>query len=92
MKFSDLCDFCEKMQSTSPAKLQKEVLKTFVERCRANATSGQAIFSIFRLLVPDIDRSRGAYGIKEAKLGELYVQMQQFAKGSANAELLIKYK
>lgn len=92
MKFSDVCDFCEKMQSTSPAKLKKEVLKTFVERCRANATSGQAIFSIFRLLVPDIDRSRGAYGIKEAKLGELYVQMQQFAKGSANAELLIKYK
>jgi DNA ligase-4 len=44
------------------------------------------------LLLPHLDRSRGAYGIKEASLAKLYINIFSLPKDGVDAIRLLKYK
>lgn len=93
MKFAEFCAFCEKMHS-SPTKEKSSLLKKFVERCRKEAVTddGTSVFSVFRLLLPDADRARGAYGVKESKLADLYIKVLCLSKASADAQRLTSHR
>lgn len=47
---------------------------------------------MLRLLLPVSDKQRGAYGIKEAALGKLYVKILCLAKDSPDAQKLLNFR
>ena len=87
MLFSELVKFCEDIRSSTP-KQRKDLLKNFVDCCRR----GSCVFPVFRLLLPQLDRSRGVYGLKEAKLADLYIKTFFIAANSDDAKTLKEFK
>ena len=45
-----------------------------------------SLYPVLRLLLPYLDRDRGAYGIKESVLADLYVDFLQLGKKSYDAQ------
>ena len=45
-----------------------------------------------RLLLPHIDRSRPAYGLKEVALAKHYIDILSIAKESTDAQKLLHYR
>lgn len=45
-----------------------------------------------RLLLPVIDKKRGAYGVKEAALAKLYIKILCLAKDSPDAQKLVNFR
>ena len=93
MQFSEFCNNCEKISANSKT-LKKKNLKDFIDSCRKRVLedAGFTMFSVLRLLLPHIDRSRGAYGIKEATLAKLYVKIFCLPKDGSDARRLIQHR
>lgn len=93
MLFSEFCNFCEKI-STSPRKLKSELLNQFMQNLRDKKKEDPNfdIHSVIRLMVPQIDRARGAYGIKEASLAKLYIRILCLPKASSDTDRLTTYR
>lgn len=93
MLFSEFCDFCEKI-SISPRKVKPELLNQFMQSCRNKKRDDPDfdIHSVIRLLIPSLDRARGAYGIKEASLAKLYIRILCLPKESSDATRLTTYR
>lgn len=53
---------------------------------------GDDIFPAFRLIVPEKDRDRGMYGIKEKSIGKLLVQILKIDKNSEDGYNLLNWK
>lgn len=51
-----------------------------------------SFFPILRLLLPQHDRDRGPYGLKETALAKLYVRVLCLGKTSQDAQKLLHYK
>ena len=49
-------------------------------------------FSVMRLLVPQADKSRPAYGLKETALAKQYIDILNIAKDSRDAKELLNYR
>lgn len=49
-------------------------------------------FPILRLILPTCERERGAYNLKETKLGNLLVKVLSLNKQSADAQKLIHFR
>ena len=49
-------------------------------------------FSVMRLLVPQADKSRPAYGLKEPALAKQYIDVLNIAKDSRDAKKLLNYR
>ena len=45
-----------------------------------------------RILLPALDKDRGAYGVKEKKLADLYIKILGIQKTSPDAVKLINYR
>lgn len=50
------------------------------------------LYPILRLLLPDCERERSAYNLKEAKLGALLVKVLSLNKQSADAKKLLNFR
>ena len=51
-----------------------------------------SLFSLFRLLLPQMDRHRHAYGIKEKALANLLVKIFALPKDGSDAVRLMAYR
>ena len=93
MKFVDFCHFCERI-STSPRQRKFELLQSFITnfRTKQNGEPSESFFHIMRLLLPHLDRARGAYGIKETSLAKLYIKVLCLSKEGVDAQRLITYR
>ena len=49
-------------------------------------------FPIMRLLLPQVDKSRPAYGMKETVLAKYYIEILNIAKDSVDAKKLLNYR
>ena len=49
-------------------------------------------FPLMRLLLPQLDLERGGYGVKEKKIGEMYIKAIPLPSGSPQAKKLQHYK
>ena len=67
LPFKVLCDFLQRLVSTERTGRVKR-LERFLERCRAvvaeKGRAGDSLFPVMRLLLPQLDKERGAYKIK----------------------------
>lgn len=101
--FEQLCKLLEDLYKINNSRIkskmnkQTEVLKQFIEEFRISAakTPGEkdrTFYPILRLLLPELDRMRSAYNIREARLGQILVDVLSLHKQSKSAQKLLNFK
>lgn len=74
----------------NPQELKRDVIERFIARWRKEV--GNDIFPAFRLIMPEKDRDRGMYGLKEATIGKLLIKIMRIGKDSDDAQNIIRWK
>ncbi|KAJ8984946.1 hypothetical protein NQ317_012198 [Molorchus minor] len=84
MDFKDLCTFFEEIkQATSPKEKSKLIQDRFKKiRDLIKHDTGANIFPILRLIVPNLDRERDHYNMKEAKVARTLIKMLDLPPGN----------
>ncbi|KAJ0182354.1 hypothetical protein K1T71_001723 [Dendrolimus kikuchii] len=94
ISFEEVCELLENLlKRKKQRQKQEEILYNKFDEFKlkiseVETTSTKSMFPVLRLLVPDYDRERGAYNIKEAKLGKLLVNVLQLDEKSREAKIL----
>ncbi|XP_064401547.1 DNA ligase 4-like isoform X2 [Halichondria panicea] len=96
-----MCSLMEKINNTSGTDRKKRILKSFVDKWREAhnklhstqaATTTDSFHPAMRLLLPQLDRARPAYGLKEVALAKQYIDILNIAKESLDAQKLLHYR
>ncbi|XP_052739139.1 DNA ligase 4 isoform X1 [Bicyclus anynana] len=96
--FGDLCKVLEQIHKKKKQRAEQDkVLTNFVNNFGLTVAStvghkDSTFFPILRLLLPDCERERGAYNLKETKLGALLVKVLSLNKQSADAQKLLNFR
>lgn len=69
---------------------REQIIDTFIGRWRKEV--GNDIYPAFRLIVPEKDRDRAMYGLKEKTIGKLLVRVMKIDKNSSDAYNLLNWK
>ncbi|KIW38982.1 uncharacterized protein PV06_08800 [Exophiala oligosperma] len=77
-------------QSTSPSEMRRAIIERYISRWRRDV--GPDFFPAFRLIIPDKDRERGVYGLKEKILAKLLVKVLKIDKNSEDGQNLLDWK
>ncbi|KAK5687311.1 DNA ligase (ATP) [Elasticomyces elasticus] len=75
---------------TSPYDIRKGIIERFIARWRKEV--GDDIYPAFRLIVPEKDRDRAMYGLKEMTLGKILVRVMKIDKNSDDGYNLLHWK
>ncbi|KAI9730999.1 MAG: DNA ligase (ATP) [Cirrosporium novae-zelandiae] len=76
--------------SNSPQEVRRHIIERFVSRWRKEV--GDDIFPALRLIIPDKDRDRAMYGLKEKAIGKLLVKVMKIDKNSEDGFNLLNWK
>ncbi|KAL7418712.1 DNA ligase (ATP) [Cryptotrichosporon argae] len=87
--FALLCSVMDRMRSEEAGK-RRETLSRFMALWRVKV--GNDLYPLVRLLLPDRDRERPVYNLKEAMLAKCYIEVLGLDKHSEAAQRLIKWK
>lgn len=97
--FGDLCKLCERIANKCDKAEKSRLLsdyiaywRSFHAKLHSDGGPHDSFFSAMRLLLPHLDRDRPAYGIKEATLARLYIDVLAISKDSPDAQKLLHYK
>ncbi|KAI6819981.1 DNA ligase [Hortaea werneckii] len=74
----------------SPNEIRKSIIEKFISRWRKEV--GNDIYPAFRLIVPEKDRDRAMYGLKEMTLGKILVRVMKIDKNSDDGYNLLHWK
>jgi DNA ligase-4 len=74
----------------NPFERRRDVIERFIARWRKDV--GDDIYPAFRLILPDKDRDRAMYGIKEKVIGKLLVRIMKIDKNSEDGFSLLNWK
>ncbi|KAF2462080.1 hypothetical protein BDY21DRAFT_383129 [Lineolata rhizophorae] len=74
----------------TPYENRRNIIQRFIARWRSNV--GNDIYPAFRLIVPEKDRDRPMYGLKEKTIGKLLVRVLRIDKDSADGRALANWK
>ncbi|XP_043526731.1 DNA ligase 4 [Frieseomelitta varia] len=99
IEFKNLCDVLEKISEAHLSR-KADILKRFIQKCRLMshklktefATMNVSLYPILRLILPDLERERDAYNLKEKSLADLYIRVFCLGKDSKDANKLKQYK
>ncbi|KAK8845565.1 hypothetical protein IAR55_006280 [Kwoniella newhampshirensis] len=87
--FSLLCTMMDRLR-TEEASKRKDILGRFMDLWRVKV--GWDMYPLIRLLLPDRDRERPVYNLKEAMLAKCYIEVLGLDKHSEAAQRMIKWK
>lgn len=76
--------------SLSPQEQRRHIIERFINRWRKEV--GNDFYPALRLILPDKDRDRGAYGLKENAIGKLLVKLIKIDKNSEDGYNLLHWK
>lgn len=76
--------------SLNPLERRRDVIERFVSRWRKEV--GDDIYPALRLILPDKDRDRPMYGIKEKAIGKMLVKIMKINKESEDGHNLLNWK
>ncbi|KAJ6144496.1 hypothetical protein N7470_008391 [Penicillium chermesinum] len=76
--------------SLNPFELRRDVITRFISRWRQEV--GDDIYPAFRLILPDKDRDRPMYGMKEKAIGKMLVKILKITKESEDGHNLLNWK
>ncbi|KOX77101.1 DNA ligase 4, partial [Melipona quadrifasciata] len=73
------------------------ILKQFIQKChlmshKLKTEFNISLYPILRLILPDLERERDAYNLKEKSLADLYIRVFCLGKDSKDANKLKQYK
>ena len=74
----------------SPREIRRTVIERFIFKWRNNV--GNDIYPAFRLIIPDKDRDRGMYGLKEKAIAKLLKTTMGLAEKSSAFQSLVDFK
>ncbi|KAJ5973421.1 hypothetical protein N7481_010631 [Penicillium waksmanii] len=74
----------------SPFELRRDIIIRFIARWRKDV--GDDIYPAFRLILPDKDRDRAMYGMKEKVIGKMLVKIMKINKESEDGQTLLNWK
>ncbi|XP_022104577.1 DNA ligase 4-like [Acanthaster planci] len=98
--FAELAGFLEKVQKKHGTDGKRQMFREFLEKWREfhkqlhknNLDTKDNFYPVLRLLLPQLERERVAYGIKEHTLAKLYIEILGLAKESTDAKKLLNYR
>jgi DNA ligase-4 len=73
-----------------PQEMRHRIIMRFIDRWRAQV--GNDFYPALRLIIPDKDRDRAMYGVKEKSIGKLLVRVMGLNKSSEDAESLVNWR
>jgi len=73
-----------------PQEVRRNIIERFISRWRKEV--GNDIYPAFRLMIPEKDRDRAMYGLKEATIGKLLIKVMRLNKDSEDAQNLLRWK
>ncbi|EHY53145.1 DNA ligase (ATP) [Exophiala dermatitidis] len=76
--------------SVSPSERRRAIIERYIARWRRDV--GNDFYPAMRLIIPDKDRERGVYGLKEKILGKLLVKIMKIDKNSEDGFNLLHWK
>ncbi|OLN83744.1 DNA ligase 4-like protein 2 [Colletotrichum chlorophyti] len=74
----------------SPQEQRRHIIERFISRWRNEV--GNDFYPALRLILPDKDRDRGVYGLKESAIGKLLVKLMKIDKNSEDGYNLLHWK
>ncbi|KAL4948821.1 ATP dependent DNA ligase domain-containing protein [Aspergillus filifer] len=74
----------------NPLERRRDVIDRFISRWRKEV--GDDIYPAFRLILPDKDRDRAMYGMKEKVIGKMLVKIMKINKNSEDGLNLLNWK
>jgi len=93
--FKEMSTLFEKLVKETDKKRRQKHLYLFLSHCRnklAGAANDESLYPIIRLLLPQLDKERGSYRIKESVLANLYVDFLQLGRNSEDALKLKNFR
>ena len=91
LPFREFSDFCEASVKEKKKDKRLRKIEKFLTSCRTRAGQ-QSLFPLLRFLLPNMDKDRGAYRIKETLLASLYTAFLQLGQTSKDALLLKNFR
>lgn len=89
IKFSSFCKLCEKIRGQKVKRKAGETLQKFMDTVMESNT--ESFFPILRLLLPQLDRERGPYGMKETNLARMYKRILGLPPNSSEGQRLSNF-
>ncbi|KAL3464202.1 hypothetical protein BJX64DRAFT_286626 [Aspergillus heterothallicus] len=74
----------------NPFERRRDVIDRFISRWRKEV--GDDVYPAFRLILPDKDRDRAMYGMKEKMIGKMLVKIMKIDKNSEDGFNLLNWK
>jgi DNA ligase-4 len=74
----------------SPQEQKHNIIERFISRWRSQV--GNDFYPALRLILPDKDRDRSMYGLKEKAIGKLIVKMLKINPNSEDGQNLLNWK
>lgn len=74
----------------SPHEVRQQIIGRFISRWRTEV--GDDIYPAFRLIIPEKDRDRAMYGLKEKTIGKLLIRIMKINKDSEDGYNLLNWK
>lgn len=98
--FLRLCELLDRISKSHGVDKKRNYLIRFIMSWKKlhqelhgnDSTTTDSFYPAMRLILPQFDKERGSYGIKETKLGRIYVKILGLNKGSADALRLLNFK
>lgn len=98
--FAQLCGFLDRVQKKKGSDAKKQLFKEFLDKWTSfhkelhakTPKTTDNFYPTMRLLLPQLERERMAYGIKEHTLAKLYIDILGLAKESTDARKLLNYR
>ncbi|KAG2456580.1 DNA ligase 4 [Polypterus senegalus] len=98
--FAHLCSTLEKIQKTKTRPEKAKHLKDFLDSWRKfhsalhknDPNTTDSFYPAMRLILPQLERERMAYGIKENMLAKLYIDVLCLSKDGEDANKLLNYR
>ncbi len=76
--------------SQNPHEIRRNIVERFISRWRKEV--GNDIYPAFRLMIPEKDRDRAMYGLKEKTIGKLLIKVMKINKDSDDGYNLLNWK
>ncbi|XP_069492673.1 DNA ligase 4 [Ambystoma mexicanum] len=98
--FVDLCLTLERIQKTKARPEKVKYLREFIDSWRKfhnalhknDTNTADSFYPAMRLILPQLERERMAYGIKETMLAKLYIEVLGLPKEGKDALKLLNYR
>ncbi|KAL8693111.1 MAG: hypothetical protein Q9218_001997 [Villophora microphyllina] len=74
----------------NPHDIRRNIIEHFIAKWRSEV--GNDLFPAFRLIMPEKDRERAMYGLKEKTIGKLLIRVMKINKDSEDGYNLLNWK